>query len=218
MSMMLILAILVGALGSQVAGSSVGPPPGSASARGDDIERYDRLLDTVLPKPDAAGSNVAYVLALRVVPYEGAERQLSLRVLYGRIVQAEMAVLSESDTWAAMKRGLSEGRSDSEIVAQVKVERRQLTLQETEVDRWHVSLLSALSALSADLKENAARYRKTGERSVSLHGTRYEVWYTQGEINSYWRFWDTELDAKVQPESPLGRWMKLVFLSAERSH
>jgi len=183
-------------------------------------EGYERLLDSIFPREQIASLKVGYTMILRFEPNQGPESQLLFRVWYDGHIDAQMWTVKSGSAWRLANEYITRtGNEDIATVARlVAVEKTQIELNATQVQKWHTSLFDILRSSDSQLQKAAAEYFKQGVTDAVLDGTRYEFWYTQGMIEARWTFFDIDVnDLATRANLPLARWMNEVRAASKKT-
>ena len=178
---------------------------------------YARILDMIFPHDSVSSLKVGFTMVLRFEPNQGSESQLLFRVWHDGHVAATSYTVKGGSAWNLANDYMARtGKEDDAAISRsIAVEEKQLKVNLAEVERWHAGLFETLRASDSYLQKTATEYAKDGTREAVLDGTRYELWYWQGETELHWDFSDIDLnDAPTRANLPLARWMNAVRIAA----
>ena len=178
---------------------------------------YGRILDAVFPHESVPSLKVAYTMVLRFEPNQGPESQLLLRVWRDGHTETTLYTVRNGSVWNLANAYVAQkGEHDvAAIAGSIPVEKKQLEIDSAKVDRWRAQLFETLRASDSQLQKAAAEYARDGSRDAVLDGTRYELWYSQGETDLHWAFSDIDMnDLPARAHLPLARWMNAVHVGS----
>ena len=95
-----------------------------------------------------------------------------------------------------------------QILKRVQTIRQTLPVSSGQAALWHLEFLKSLDESSIQLQQDFLARNKTGETTVFLDGSTYELWFDQGVTQVHWASMDEEVnDVGPAGSTPLAKWM-----------
>ena len=183
-------------------------------------DKYAELLNILFPT-DVALSRNGYWMILRFRVYGQPESEIVIRQEgAGADATASVDVLKvagriDAFTQAEAHFTRNPSASVASIAKLINVDRRSFKVQVSAADGWRESLYEAIEGSMKQLRADGEVFRKDGTMEIVLHGTVYDLWYTQGAVKSHWRFLDFDRPNIEHAHLPLAKWMNSVLAAVE---
>jgi hypothetical protein len=181
---------------------------------------YDRVLDILFPKDDPDTGKTIWLMVLRFKPNSSGESQIVIR----RFIEGWNVTEYQSAEGSIYKRlnlllGRAGKATPEDMAKLIKIRKRSTSFSLNEINQLLEGFFETLSLSKSILKEQSQEFDKTGgEETILLHGTIYEVKYSQGLNSLSLKLYDSELDEfNVTGKLPLVQWMNVLRL-AVKSH
>ncbi len=157
---------------------------------------YNRVLDAIFPYERLRANVVQYQMVLRYTPSAQAECELIVNVYNNGHARVSFFEVSGSTAWDTANDYVRKNGSESvaQIAALVDVKKQEIDVPLSQAELWHRRLLLSLVETSRELQEESDEVQRSGEVTVSLDGTGYELWLFQNMTEIRWKVVDEELD------------------------
>ena len=178
------------------------------------VEAYDRILDVVFADEEPALTQRQYAMVLRFMTSTPVESEVVIFASANGTVQATFWQVAGQSVWNAANDYFQKnsGKADVEQIAKlIEIKRQTLSASPDRVALWYSNLLKSIGQSTAQLQQEAALFKKTGETAISLDGSTYELWLEQGQTSVHWTVMDEEVDdTNPAGHSSIARWMNAV--------
>jgi len=177
-------------------------------------EAYERILDLAFAHEQPSPKQLQYSMVLRFMTSTHAESEVVISVFTNGSIQENFWQISGQSAWNAANDYIQKnsGNTDVEQIAKlIQTQRRLISVRPDQVTLWYSDLLKSMRRSTAQLQEETALFKKTGETPVYLDGSTYELWLDQGLTNVHWTVMDEEVDdTNPTGHSAIARWMNEV--------
>lgn len=178
-------------------------------------EIYDRVLDILFPRDEPASN---YCIILRFRPSLHPESQVVIRKNLDKVEVIEYISLS-GNIYSKLDELMSHGGKEDavEMAKLIKVHRRSIQVPNAQANQWHTNFLESLGELVKTFRKRSDEFDKAGTIDVVLHGTFYDLWYSQDVSEMSFSFYDEEVSDQ-QPNGILKtvQWMNAVRRDVEK--
>jgi hypothetical protein len=177
---------------------------------------YRRVLDILFSNFGEEEEDVRtfMILTLRFAPSSHPESQIVIKTSRGDIQVLEYTS-SSGNIYRRLNDALARGEREdpSELAKQFSIKKRTIDVSARQVRQWHGGFLDALSRTKGVLQKKANRFERTGEETLAVDGTFYDVLYKQGLNRIALRFYDYEIMKSTRNgEFEMVRWMNSLRL------
>jgi hypothetical protein len=169
-----------------------------------------RILDTVFSHEGPRASQLQYSMVLRFMPSHYPEVELVVMVLNGGKAETMLLRVSGPSVWDTANEYIQKtGSADVQQIAKlVQTTKQVVSVSPVRVALWHSGVLKSIGRASVELQQDFVSLKKTGETTIFLDGSTYELWFTQGLTEIHWVVIDEEVnDTQVAGYSSLAKWM-----------
>lgn len=125
--------------------------------------------------------------------------------------------MSGSSAWNIANDSIQRvGNIDIHLIAtRVKVDKQYFTVSPEQAQTWYSALQKRIQESNSQLQQELAATQKSGETTVFLDGTTYELSFAQELTQVRWTVMDEEVDdTKPVGHSTIVRWMNEIRLYA----
>ena len=181
------------------------------------ISDYQHLLDVVMPADHRTRPGLQYSMILRFEPQIHPESQIAIRRWRDGRIETAVFHVQERNAWHAAYGKVAPGQSpDFDAVAKdVKVERKSFQLAATDEAAWRKELMPAIQKELAKANKKIRHIDHEGMHELQMNGTRYELWYIQGDNEMHFTSLDSEVDTMTKGNLALTKWMNQVRTYAD---
>jgi hypothetical protein len=173
-------------------------------------EVYERILDVVFAHDEPKPVQVDYSISLRFVSTKHAESEIVIYSFTNGSVRATFLEVSGESAWNVANDYIQQnGGADAERIAKlIRTTTRPLPASPDRVALWYAGLLRSVRQSTTQLEQQTASLKKTGEATIFLDGSTYELSFQQGLTEVHWTVMDQEVDdMNAAGHAPLARWM-----------
>jgi len=173
-------------------------------------EVYGRVLDAVFSHEEPKTSQLQYSMVLRFMSSQHTEAEVVVNVFNGGKAEATLFGVSGSGVWNTANEYIQRtGRVDVDQISKlVQTTKQIVSVSPVQAAVRHSEALKRLGQSSVELQQDFVALKKTGETTIFLDGTTYELSFNQGLTEIHWRVMDEEVnDAITAGRSSLVRWM-----------
>jgi hypothetical protein len=174
---------------------------------------YGRILDTVFSQKKPKTSQLQYSMVLRFMSSKHTEAEVVVNVFNGGKAEATLFKASGSSVWNIANDYIQKtGREDVEQIAKlVQTTKQPVSISPVQAALWHSGALKSLGQSSGELQQDIVALGKTGETTIFLDGTTYELWFNQGLTEIHWIVMDEEVnDANAAGRASIAQWMNKI--------
>ena len=174
---------------------------------------YERILDTVFSKGTPKTSELQWSMVLRFMSSKHTEAEVVVNVFNGGKAEAELFTVSGSSVWNAANDFIQKtGKLDvGQIAKLVQTTKRSVSISPVKAAFWHSGALKSFGQSSVELQHDFDTLSKTGETTIFLDGTTYELWFDQGLTEVHWKVTDEEANnLSAAGRSSIAQWMNEV--------
>jgi len=173
---------------------------------------YEHLLDVVLPADHRTRPGLEYTFILRFEPHIHPESQIVIRQWRGGRVETAVFHVQERNAWQAAYGKVAPGQTpDFDAVAKdVKVDHKSFQLAPADEAQWRKQLMPAIQKELAKANKKIKHIDREGVHELQMNGTRYELWYIQGDNEMHFTSLDSEVDTMTKGNLELTKWMNQV--------
>jgi hypothetical protein len=199
------------------ADSVAAPPAITARNAGLSYDDYLHLMNVLFPVDHAVPPGLEYTMVLRFEPHLHPESQLVVRKFHSGRVDAVLYRVKVGTLWrdALQLRAANPDASLSEIAAAIPALKTQVPVTPQLVAEWHKQLFPTLARSFDRVKREDKRVQRTGRWDTMSGGTRYEVWYIEGNDEVHTIGWDNEVDSVGTGNFALAKWANPIRLYAD---
>jgi hypothetical protein len=177
-----------------------------------DEKTYSSVLDIVFPRDEPSPDGNVWAIVLRFRPNSTPESQIVISRRLNKVKVVEY-MPADGSIYARLNVALERGgkRDAAELAQSIRVSRREVSIPQVEVKRWYVTLFDSISGTTRTLREALELADSTGAESFVLHGSVYDLWYTQGLHRMSFNLYDIDIaDARSSTEFKIVQWMNSV--------
>jgi hypothetical protein len=176
-------------------------------------DAYGHILDIVFSReaPDAA--QLQYSFVLRFMSSRHTESEAAISVLRNGMVQARFSKVAGPSVWDVANDYIHKtGDTDVQQIAKlIHITKQVLPVSSSQAALWYAGLMRSMAQSSTQLQQETATFKKTGETTIFLDGSTYELWFQQGLTQVHWTVMDEEVDdASTVGRSFIAKWMNEV--------
>lgn len=178
-------------------------------------ENYERTLDATFTETEKKTA-LRYSVVLRFMPSRNTESEITVQVDNKGQVHATLSTVTGTSVWNLANEYIQRTGifNLEEITRRVQVRRQEISIDSTKASIWHSEALKSLGQTSIELQQDFIQLQKTGEVTIFLDGSIYEMRFTQGVTEIRCAVMDAEVDDhKVTGRSSLVKWMNSVRLN-----
>jgi hypothetical protein len=202
-----------------VSSSSLGQSPPEQARPLIRPEAYERILDEVFSHEEPKATQLQYSLVLRFMSSRHTESEVTIFVFKNGSVQANLYRVSGQSAWNVANDATQRtGSTDtSQIAKMIQTTKQDIAASPDQAALWYSGLQKSIEQSTRQLQQELASFGRTGETTIFLDGSTYELWFQQGLTQFHWIIMDEEVD-DVNPagHAPLARWMNEVRRHALR--
>ncbi len=176
------------------------------------FDEYEHLLNLVLPYEHRSPPGLEYSLILRFEPHVHPESQIVIRRWRDGRIETELYRVDKVNAWRAAYGNVTEGQTPDFVAMtnQVKIVRNSFNVQPSEEANWHKELLPTLQKELAKVRKQAKQRKHDDEHLLATNGTRYELWYIQGDNEMHFVSYDNEVDTVTKGTQDITKLMNEV--------
>jgi len=174
------------------------------------LEVYGRILDTVFSHEEPKAGQLQYSMVLRFMSSNHPEVELVVIVPNGGKAETMLLRVSGPSVWDTANEYIQKtGRADVQQIAKlVQTTKQVVSVSPVRVVLWHSGVLKSIGRSSVELQQDFVSLKKTGETTIFLDGSTYELWFTQGLTQIHWVVMDEEVnDTQAAGHSSVAKWM-----------
>lgn len=172
---------------------------------------YENLLDLVFSHEQPLVSQLQYSMVLRFMSSSHTETEVVLNAFNGgKRAEATLFRISGASAWNTANDYIQgTGKSDLGGIAKlVHVTKQVFPLSTDQAALWHSEFVKSLEQSSQELQQQLSTLEQTGETTIVLDGTTYDLRYEQGATQLRWEVMDEEVsDSESVGHSALAKWM-----------
>ena len=181
------------------------------------FDEYEHLLNLIMPLDQSSPPGLEYSLILRFEPHIHPESQIVLRRWRDGRIETALYRVDKVNAWRAAYGNVTDGQTPDFVAMtnQIKMVRNSFSISGTEEAQWHKELLPVLQKEVAQARKKVKHLKSERDLKVLGDGTRYELWYIQGEEEMHFVSLDSEVDGVTKGNESLTKWMNDVRSYAE---
>lgn len=171
---------------------------------------YNQILDAVFVLKQEKTSDLQYSMVLRFMSSSHAESEVAVNVFNGGRAEAILLTATGISVWNAANEYIERtGKVDVQEIARiVQMKRQTILVSPVQASVWHSEFLKSLGQSSVELQQDFVVLKRTGETTIFLDGSTYELWFNQGVTKVHWVAMDAEVDnTKPAGRSAVAKWM-----------
>ena len=163
----------------------------------------------MLPLDHRSPPGLEYSLILRFEPHVHPESQIVIRHWRDGTTETAVYRVDKVNAWRAAYGNVAEGQTPDFVAMskEIKIVRNSFYLQPSEEADWRKALLPALQKELSKARKKSKHRDKDGVHELEINGTRYELWYIQGDSEMHFVSFDSEVDSMTHGSEELTRWM-----------
>jgi hypothetical protein len=176
------------------------------------MDDYEHLLDLVLPVDHRSPPGLEYSLILRFEPHIHPESQIVIRHWLDGRTETVLYRIDQANAWRAAYGNVTEGQTPDFVamIKQINVVRNSFSVQPSDEAAWRKELLPLLQKdVAKERKKVNSRHHET-DYELERGGTRYELWYVEGDNEMHFVSTDSEVDTMTKGNLGLSKWMNQV--------
>jgi hypothetical protein len=177
-----------------------------------DDATYNSVLDIVFPRDEPFSGRTAWSIVLRFKPNAKPESQIVIRSRSNK-VEIIQYMPTDGSVYNKLNEVLEQGGRQGavDLARSISVSRRDLSVPHAKVKRWYSTLFDSIAGTTKSLRETLELADNTGVESVVLHGSVYDLWYSQGLKSMSFSLYDVDVsDARSSAELKIVQWMVTV--------
>jgi len=176
------------------------------------FDEYQHLLNLVLPLDHRSPPGLQYSLILRFEPHIHPESQIVIRHWRNGATETAVYRVDKVNAWRAAYGNVTDGQTpDFEAMTkQITVVRNSFTVQPSDEAAWRRELLPTLQKEIVKARKKVKHPGRDDEREMLGNGTRYELWYIQGDEEMHFVSLDSEVDTVTKGNESLPKLMNNV--------
>ena len=176
------------------------------------LDEYEHLLNMVLPMDQKTPPGLSYTLVLRFEPHIHPESQIVLRHWRNGTNETAVYRVDQGNAWRAAYGNVAEGQTPDFVAMtkEIKVVRNSFNLSTSDEAAWRKELLPTLQKEIVKARKQAKQRKHDDEHLLEANGTRYELWYIQGDNEMHFVSWDNEVDTVTKGSQDLTKLMNQV--------
>jgi len=166
----------------------------------------------VLPYEHRSPPGLSYSLILRFEPHIHPESQIVIRHWRDGRTETELYRVDKVNAWRAAYGNVTDGQTPDFVAMtnQIKIVRNSFNVQPSDEAAWRKELLPTLQKELAKVRKQAKQRKHDDEHLLETNGTRYELWYIQGDNEMHFVSYDNEVDTVTKGTQDLTRLMNQV--------
>lgn len=161
------------------------------------FDEYEHLLNLVLPYEHKSPPGLSYSLILRFEPHVHPESQIVIRRWRDGRIETALYRVDKVNAWRAAYGNVADGQMPdfNAMTKQITVVSNSFNVQPSEAAAWNKELLPTLQKELATVRKSAKKHKHEDEFPLETNGTRYELWYIQGDNELHFANYDNEVDS-----------------------
>jgi hypothetical protein len=173
-------------------------------------DAYRHILDAAFSHEEPKAVQLQYSIVLRFLSSKHTESEVVIYVLRDGTAQVMFYRVSGSSVWNIANEYIQKtgGIDVHQIAKLIQTTKQVLPVSSSQATLWYSGLLRSIEQSSIQLQQERTTLGKTGETTIFLDGSTYELWFEQGLTQVRWTVMDEEVD-DVSPagRSSTARWM-----------
>jgi hypothetical protein len=192
--------------------STMAPSTGLTHSSVLSINDYEHLLDIVMPADHRTRPGLQYTLILRFEPHIHPESQIVIRRWRDGTIETALFRVDKTNAWEAAYGKVAPGQTpDFDAIAKdVTVVRKSFHLAPSDEAQWRKQLMPDIQKELAKANKKIRHIEKERVHDLEINGTRYELWYIQGDNEMHFVSLDSEVDTMTKGNLVLTKLMNEV--------
>jgi len=173
------------------------------------FDEYQHLLNLVLPLDHRSPPGLEYSLILRFEPHIHPESEIVIRHWRNGATETAVYRVDKVNAWRAAYGNVTDGQTpDFEAMTkQITIVRNSFNVQPSDATAWRRQLLPTLQKELAKARKKVKHPGHNDEHEMLGNGTRYELWYIQGDEEMHFVSLDSEVDTVTKGNENLPKLM-----------